>query len=47
MFEFIFGLCVGVLLAPWLGPPMRRGVDWMAARLKKEKANGQENQESS
>ena len=40
MFEFIFGLALGVLLALWLGPPMRRGVDWVAARVKKESNDG-------
>ncbi len=46
MFAFLIGFALGVLLAPWLGPPMRRGVDWVAAHLKpKEKANGQESKE--
>jgi hypothetical protein len=45
MFEFLFGLVIGVMLAPWLGPPMRRGVDWIMARMTKEKADGQESKE--
>lgn len=44
MIAFGLGLAIGwavsdIVLSPWLGPPLRRGVDWFAARLKKETAN--------
>lgn len=47
MAAFVLGLGLGVVLSPWLGPPLRRGVDWIAAHLRKETADGKGSEKGS